>query len=533
MSSIKLEHTVSLDYEALKGIDATIAEKLKASISKVVRPDLDVETLPRLETAPKRVLFIVPPGTAEESMGALSAVAGELPMLGLAYIAAALRDQGHDVKLIDYEVFDRPLSRVANDVRAYQPDVVGMTAYITNMRRCASVASEVKKVCPDATVILGGPQVSIFPEEGFVSPDVDIIVMSEGEVIICNVMNALGDEDKLRQTKGIWFRTEEGEIVKNPPEGLLVNLDTAPRPALDLFPMDRYFPPAHIRGKRVAHLLTSRGCPFKCTFCETKLTFGRSFRYHSTERVIQELESLIEQGYDGFQFYDDIFTANKRRVIALCEAIIERGWKIKWMCYTRTNTINDEILAVMKKAGCYQITFGGESGDDDLLKIIKKDLTVATNYEGFQITKKHGILTSSSFMLGLPTETAEQTRKTVDFAVNSGLDYAIFPITEPYPGTELWIDAQRYGYFDSSGKYRNNLLSENSAVWIPNGRTRHELEAFATEAFRRFYFRPRQVWLAIVNFFHCPIGRASRYLFGGALYFLRNLLPRSTAGTRY
>jgi len=135
--------------------------------------------------------------------------------------------------------------------------------------------------------------------------------------------------------------------------------------------------------------------------------------------------------------------------------------------------------------------------------------------------------------LGLPTETPEQTMKTINFAVDSGLDYAVFPITEPYPGTELWVDAQKYGFFDSSGKYQNNLLSENSAVWVPNGRTREELEAKAQLAMRRFYWRPRSVSRAFKNFLHLPFGRAMRYFWSGFKYFAVNSFKTSRAGARY
>ena len=509
------------------------AEAAKKAISRVIKPDRELTELPPRLTEQMRVLLIIPPGTVEESYGRLSAAAGELPMLGAAYIAASLLDQGHDVKIIDYEVNRLPLDRVEADIRAFDPHVLGMTAYITNMRRCAAVAKVAKSVNRGITVVLGGPQVSVFPEEGFCSPDVDMIVLSEGEIVIRNVMNALGDEAKLRNVLGIWFRTRSGEIVRNEREGLAGDPDTFLPPALELYEMDKYYPPAHIRGRKVAHLLTSRGCPFECTFCETKLTFGRSFRYHSPERVVAELEAYVTRGYDSFQFFDDIFTINKPRVEQLCRAILARGLKIQWMCFTRTNCVSHDMLELMRQAGCYMITFGGESGDDDLLKIIKKSLTVSKNLDGIRMAKEHGILVNSSFMLGLPTETRAQSFKTIEFALNSGLDYAVFPVTEPYPGTEFWVDAERYGSFDRSGKYRNNLLSENSAVWIPHGRTREELEALSVYAMRRFYWRPRQIWLGLANFAHLPFGRAVRYFWAGVSFFLLKVFRPAHAGTRF
>ncbi len=509
------------------------SEALKRMIARAIRPDESLRTLPPLEGARQRVLLIIPPGSVEESYGRLSSAAGELPMLGLAYIAASLRDQGHEVKVIDYEVNHWPMSRVANDIREFRPHALGMTAYITNMRRCAKVAEIAKTVDPAVTVMFGGPQVTIFPDEAFECPHLDLIVLSEGEIVVRNVMNALGNEERLREVKGIWFRAADGEIVRNPREGLVSDLDILPRPALDLYRMDRYYPPAHIRGRKVAHFLTSRGCPFQCTFCETKLTFGRSFRYHSTERVMTEIAGLIEAGYDSIQFYDDVFTANRERVEDLCRAIIDRRWRIKWMCFTRTNTVAPDLLSLMRRAGCYQITFGGESGNDDLLLLLKKGLSVEQNRKGIAMARQAGIATVASFMLGLPNETPQHSERTIRFALDSDLDYAVFPITEPYPGTELWIDAQKYGTFDSSGRYSNNLLSEHSAVWIPHGRSRGELERLAAAAMRRFYLRPRQVLGVVKNFVRMPPGRAFRYLTAGLKFFLVNRFQRSRAGARY
>jgi anaerobic magnesium-protoporphyrin IX monomethyl ester cyclase len=508
-------------------------EAEKKAIAKPAKPDASITQLPPMLGRPRKILLVVPPGTLEESYGRLSVAAGELPMLGLAYIASSLRDQGHQVKIIDYEVNHWPMSMIAKDVEEFSPDVVGMTVYITNMKRCDMVAKIVKSVNPRIRVIFGGPQCSIFPEEAFHSEHVDIVALSEGELVIRNVMNALDDETKLSKVKGIWLRKASGEIAKNERESLIANLDLLPPPAWDLYEMEKYFPPVYLQGRRIAHLLTSRGCPFQCTFCETKLTFGRSFRYHSTDRVVKELETLIGMGFDSIQFYDDIFTANKKRVFELCDGITEKKLKFKWMCYTRTNVVPDDLLRSMKGAGCYMITYGGESGNNELLEIIKKDLTVETQADGIRRTREAGILTNASFMLGLPTETREQSLKTIQFALDTGLNYAVFGITEPYPGTELWVDAKEFGYFDDSGAHRNNLLSDSSAVWIPHGRTREELADLTHLAMRRFYLRPSQIGQAIKNFFQVPPGRAFRYVYAGLKYFLISRLQRARVGARY
>lgn len=508
------------------------SDQIKAQIIKAIKPVSGVNSLPKRLGEKRRILLIVPPVTREESYGRLSAASGELPMLGLAYIAAALEQMGHSVTVIDYEVNNWGMSKLREDIKSAQPDLVGMTVYITNINRCNEVAKVVREESSNTTVVLGGPQVTIFPDEAFDCPYIDMVVFSEGEIIICNVMNALGDEKKLKKVNGIWFRSSSGEIIKNEREILVDKLDIFPKPALHLYEMKKYFPPVYIRGRKVAHLLTSRGCPFKCTFCETKLTFGRSFRYHSTERVMSELAQYIAEGYDGFQFYDDIFTANKDRVEDLCKGIIAAGWKIQWMCYTRTNTLSPELLGLMKKAGCYMISFGIETADDDLLKIISKGLDVNKNIEGIRLTKAAGIEVAGTFMLGLPTETPEQTKKTINFALENDIDYAIFGLTEPFPGTELWVDAKKYGKFDTSGKYSNVLLSESSAVWVPNGRTREELKDFVEEAMWKFYIRPKSISRAIKNFFQMPAGRAFRFLWSGFVFFVIGRINKSHTAHR-
>jgi radical SAM superfamily enzyme YgiQ (UPF0313 family) len=508
-------------------LGAEEAERQKRQIARAIKPFSGKVTLPPMLSESKRVLLIVPPGTKEEHSGRLSGAFGQLPMLGLAFISASLRDQGHEIKVIDYEVNNWPMSRVREDVKAYRPDVVGLTAYITNMIRCARVAETCKEVDPKIVTIFGGPQVTIFPDEAFASPHLDMVVFSEGEIVIRNVMNALGDEKKLNEVKGIWYRRADGGIQKNSREILVDDLDIFPKPSLDLFELYKYSPPIYVRGKKVAHLLTSRGCPFQCTFCETKLTFGRSFRYHSVERIVEDLKALCAMGYDGFQFYDDIFTANRQRVLALCKGIIDSELKIKWMCWSRTNTLDREMLTAMKRAGCYLINCGMESSDQELMRIIKKNLTRDHHLEAIKICKETGIQLMASFMIGLPGETIKQTKDTIQFAVECGIDYASFSITEPLPGTELWIDAPRYGKFDNTGTYRNSLLTENSAVWIPHGHTREGLKRFVEIGMWRFYMRPRSWWNILKNFYYLPMHRAVRIFHAGIVFFVLGRLRRN------
>ena len=314
--------------------------------------------------------------------------------------------------------------------------------------------------------------------------------------------------------------------MKTPRQPLIDDMDSIPRPALDLYPMDRYYPAIYVHGRRVGNYVTSRGCPYECTYCEAKMTFGRTFRFHSTERVVEDLRFLSRTyGFDSYQFYDDIFTTNRRRVLDLCQRLLQSDLRIKWMCWTRTNLVDRELLAAMKKAGCYAIFFGCESGSQEMLDRVKKQLTVEQNRAGIALVKESGMQALSSFMLGLPGETREQTESTIRFAVDSRLDYALFYLTEPYPGTEIWQDALANGYFVSDPRFHNELLKNFDKVWVPNGRTREELNEQQKRAMRSFYLRPRIIlgWLA--NARQIGMRRIWRGIRGGLSVLVFERLP--------
>jgi anaerobic magnesium-protoporphyrin IX monomethyl ester cyclase len=471
-------------------------------------------------TKSKKIFFVVPPGTLEMNFGKLSAAGGELPWLGMAYVAAAARAAGHEVHLRDYDVMGQGYDRLAADVRSLAPDIVATAVFINNTDRCFEVCRVAKAVNPKIKTVLGGPQATIFPDEFNALKEVDFILISEAEISFTKLAAYCHDESAYKDIAGICWRDASGNFVRNERQPLIEDIDCIPVPALDLYPMELYYPPVYIWGKRVANIVTSRGCPYECTFCEAKMTFGRTHRFHSEERVLADLDYLHERyGYDSFQFYDDIFTTSKKRVIRLCNLLLDSGRKYKWMCYTRTDLVDPELLRLMKEAGCYQISYGPESGDQDLLDSIKKRLTVEENFRGIQYTRDAGILAIGTFMLGLPGETPVQ----IDFAVKSKLDYAIFGVTEPYPGTEMWKDCLKSGYFIEAGdEHTNHLLPNFSKIWVPEGRTRDELEASVQDAYRRFYFRPRIMWKWMQNLAHIPLGRSLRYLKAGISYLVLN-----------
>ncbi|MEW6532129.1 MAG: radical SAM protein [Thermodesulfobacteriota bacterium] len=482
----------------------------------------------------RRVLFVIPPQRIEEHYGRLADVGARLPWLGLTYVIAAVRDAGHDVRLVDCEVEDLTVNDLYRIVQEFDPDVIGASAVITNVSRCFAAMEAAKRAKPEVLTVLGGPQITIFPEQALKNPAVDMIVLSEGEITMCEILLHLDDPQELGRIPGTWARSN-GQVCANPLRDLIDDLDSVPPPALDLFDLSKYHPAAYIWGKRVLPILSARGCTFSCRFCEAKLTFRRRFRHHSASRIVGEIKDLMDSyGADSFQFMDDIFTLKKRRVHELCDKILESGRTFKWSCFTRTDCIDPGLLAKMREAGCYLICFGCESGDQKLLDLIDKKLTVEKNRHGIALTRESGIKAFSTFMLGLPTETREQSLMTIDFAVQSKLDYAIFPILEPYPGTEIYQDAIKLGYFLDTAGNRVAHDYEGDKTWVPNGRDRAELEKLSFTAMRRFYLRPRILLsMAVGMVRNLPTRRLFKLLWGGVKYFLKARRQKVQGGTRY
>ncbi len=482
----------------------------------------------------RKVLFVVPPQNIEEYYGRLASVGARLPWMGMAYVIGAVQAVGHEVKLVDCEAESVGFDELKEIIKDFSPDVICASAVITNVDRCLRTMQIAKDISSDVITVLGGPQVTIFPEQVIAEKSVDIIVIGEGEITVCEILLYLNNKDKLENIQGIWFR-KNGNIVKNQGKELIEDMDSIPFPALGMYNMDNYYPAAYIWGKKVLPMLSARGCAFECRFCEARLTFQRKFRFHSADRVVSEINNLIDvHRADSFQFMDDIFTLNKNRAYELCSKIIENGRKFKWSCFTRTDCIEPELLSRMKEAGCYLICFGCESGDQKLLDLLNKKLTIEKNCEGIKMTKKAGIRAFSTFMLGLPTETEEMTMKTIDFAVKSSLDYAIFPILEPYPGTEIYEDALKMGYFINEDGKKVVPNCKDKKIWVPDGRERKEIERKGYIAMKKFYLRPHIICSLVIGMLrNLPLKRLVRLFYNGISYFIIARFKKVKYGTRY
>jgi radical SAM superfamily enzyme YgiQ (UPF0313 family) len=380
--------------------------------------------------------------------------------MGLLYLAASLRKAGHHVRIIDGEVDQLDNNTVAKAVAAERPDLFGITATTAQANEAFALAAAVKKLSPDTFIALGGAHASALPEASLQeAPAVDAVVFGEGEVTILELTQRVRDRATLEGVDGVAFRDGEG-IVVNPARELIDDLDSLPFPAWDLIPMHKYVASTWFpnKVKQYTNIFTSRGCPYGCTFCGAKTTWTRKFRARSPENVVAEMWEVFDRyRIPNFFISDDLFTLNRKRVIAICTRILEQNLQVTWTCLSRVNTVDPEMLALMKKAGCYLISYGLESGSQKVLDQLDKATTIEHGIKAVEMTKAAGIKIFGSFMIGSPGETADTVEETIRYIKRLDLDEIGLGVTTAYPGTDLF---DTYGK-DAKGLDWNKALAFN------------------------------------------------------------------------
>jgi len=416
-----------------------------------------------------KILLMMPPMSIGENYHTVKHIAPHMPSLGMAYVYSALKEIGVDVDFIDYQCKKVSQEQIIEDCKPY--DFVGMQSYVSNINRCFDVAKLI-----DKPIILGGPHASLFGAH--LVNDFHSVIMGEGE----NIIRRLPFLDR-----GIYTLPLES------------NLDNLPLPAYEIFGND-YYPAIHIRGRKVRNIITSRGCPYSCTFCSASEIYGHKYRYQSIERTIKEMKILKNMGVDSLQIYDDNFTTNKKRTKELCKAMIKENLKLQWCCYTRADALNDgEMLESMKSSGCYLIVVGIENGNPRVLKEMDKRLDLDKARQGLELVREIGINSLSSFMIGFPSETMEEVKSNIEYSRTLPLDYATYPIFTPYPGNRAYEQALKHGEILTS--LLDNYSRWGDGVYLEKGIPRGWYKQMQYKAFVRFYLRPKIMWNMLKELF--------------------------------
>jgi radical SAM superfamily enzyme YgiQ (UPF0313 family) len=372
------------------------------------------------------------------------------PHLGIACVAAYLRSHNVECSIIDSKLEHIDLMQVIGKLKKIKPDIVGLTAMTHEMGMSAEIAEVVKKGMPNTITVLGGVHATVLPHDTLKQyPQFDFVVSGEGEHTFCELVKCLMKNDKnkrnledLIKIKGLGCRMNDSVII-NDPRPFIDNLDELPLPAFDLFTKAKVYP-----------IMTARGCPFQCIFCNRVL--GNKLRKKSPEKVIEEFEKCMDDFNAKYiVFVDETFTVDKEHINQILDLIIMRGIekKIQWGAETRVNTVDLALLKKMKRAGCDHIDFGIESGNEEILKIIKKGITKEQAIRAVEMAKKAGLKTSSFFIVGHPYETVSSIKDTVRLAVKLNTTSTSFGIMTPYPGTDVYRMAK-----DGMGNY--SIISE-------------------------------------------------------------------------
>jgi anaerobic magnesium-protoporphyrin IX monomethyl ester cyclase len=467
-----------------------------------------------------RVLFINPSIAQAEVYAKYSAGAPVLPPLGLCYLAAVLLKEGHEVKILDCVAERISLSNLQQTVREFRPDVAGVTATTVSFEAAKRVFKAVKETDDRIVTILGGAHVSALPRPTMAEcEDIDVGVFGEGEDTIREAVEKLEIHRPLLGVPGTVIR-QNGDIIENDRRAPIQNMDDIPFPARHLLKDLHLYSHTPFRGARfMTTMITSRGCVFNCGFCDQSV-FGRAWRHHSAEYVVSEIAHLKESyGVDFISFEDDNFMISKKRTAEICLRMTKDNFQMSWSCLGHVSELDEEVLPLMKAAGCRTIYLGIESGSPRILELVNKKIGLEDIRRGVKLIKKHNISVTGSFILGLPTETREEIEETIRFALSLPLDGVSFFTFTPYPNTRLRDLALQHGRV--SERWADYSGHPNYLPFVPDGFDEKGLLDIQRRAYQRFLLRPGYLIK------HLSTLTSSKALRSGGK-FLRALFSRSS-----
>jgi len=422
-----------------------------------------------------------------------------LPPLGLMNIASYLeKNTNYKIKILDCQVEHINYEQLKERIKQENPDVIGITTTTFTLLDVLETTRIVKQVNPIIKVVLGGPHVHIYPEETIKIKEVDYCVLGEGEMPFKDLLDNLDNIEKLYGVKGIVFR-DKNKIVNTGPREPIKNLDSLPFPARHLIPFKKYSSMVATRFP-ITTMFTSRGCPYKCLFCD-RPHLGKNFRARSAKNVVDEMEECQKMGIKEIFIYDDTFGVDRQRMLDICLDIKKRNLDIAWDIRTRVNTVDKEVLEALKEAGCQRIHYGVEAGTQKILNVLRKGITLEQAEKAFELTKKAGIQTLAYFMIGSPTETREDILKTIKFMKKLNPDYTHIATTTPFPATDLYKMAlkEKVVTYDVWQEFAKNPKPDFvTPVWEKE-LSQKELFCLLKKAYRSFYLRPNYILKKIIQ----------------------------------
>ena len=446
-----------------------------------------------------KVLLVLSPMPVHKSHY-LASTDSEFP-IGLCYLGAVLEKVGHRPEIFDAQLIEKSEKHLSNLIIQKKFDVVGFSAVTPSAKRTSIMASIVKEIRPKTTTIVGGVHPTVTgPDVLKQMPDVDIAVFGEGELTIIDLLEHLEHKKSLDEVRGIAFRTDE-QIVRTERRELIKDLDTIPFPAHHLVDLDKYTPPPGLFfEKPIIPMTSSRGCPYDCAFCADTVIWQGRCRMRSAQNVVDEMEYLRERyGAREIKFFDDTFTASRKRTVEICNEILRRNLGLIWRCASRVDKVDPELLKLMRESGCRSISFGIESGDDEILKRMNKKITVEQARQAVKWSKEVEIETKGFFMLNYPGENIETTEKTIRLSRELDLDFVGFNITMPYLGTRLRDEVEKNYRIDEKLWHDTDAALGNQIYFFQDDLPVDYLKKAYRRAARGFYLKPKVILRKLLN----------------------------------
>lgn len=430
-----------------------------------------------------KVTFLNPPQT-NSKYKFLGVVA---PSLGIGYMAAVLEEHGYDVDVLDASALELTYDEIGDEILKRNPDIVSISALTPTIGVALDSADKIKQVKPDTVVVLGGYHPTFEYKSVLDEPSVDVVVRGEGEYTFLDLVQTIERGGDLANVEGLAFHDEgDSSLIVTPDRPIIHDLDELPFPAFHLFPMEKY----KILNitTNVATIITTRGCPMKCSFCSSAALHGEHMRRRSYENVCDEIEvRLREQNIDTIAFMDDTFTLNKKFVRDFCAEIKRRNLKFWWGCTSRVDTLDEDLLQTMKDAGCITIFMGVESADQQMLEKMNKNITVSKTERAFRLARKVGIRTIASCVIGMPEDTRKSIANTIAFVKNLNPNYALYSLATPYPGTRFYNETFKKNLIQIKDWSKFTLLDPVLKTVDVSSK---ELRSIQKKAFLKFYLRP-------------------------------------------
>lgn len=421
------------------------------------------------------------------------------PPLGILYLAAVAEKRGHDVDVIDADVEDFNMETLTEHLCQNNYDIIGITATSPIFHKAVQLAESLKKTSSKAPILIGGEHINIFKGEAF-NNYFDFAFYGESDYTFDEFLDFVENgKSDFESIKGLIFR-KDGEKVVNPPRERIADLGELMFPSMHLLKKNVYIMTFATHKKReYIPIMATRGCPFKCVFCSEPLT-NPLVRYRPAQNIVDEMEKWSKElGITHFFFMDSNITLNRKQIKGFCEEILNRNLKVTWEGWTRANLVDKEILTLMKKAGMIRISYGIESGDPRVLKIIKKEVALEDMRNAFKMTEEVGIEPACSVMLGLPGDTKESVMKTIDFVASiPEIRYSNFSIANPYPGTEMysWALEGKHGMHLTINNFSEYKRYDDSPVTV-NDMSRDDLVKLQKIGLLKMHLKPKRIMAAI------------------------------------